>query len=141
MQKLHSQLRRAEREVKSPHAPIKGNVLCVDADDESRHLIAELLYECEVDFALTADDAVQLAHCRSYDLYFVDPAVPGFGERILDELRLYDRHVPLIICGAGPDGATSHDASARLQKPLCPAMIRLTAARLLAERLGRSRMT
>jgi CheY-like chemotaxis protein len=51
------------------------NVLCVDADDESRLLIAEVLYEHDVDFALTADDAVQLAHSRSYALCFIDPDV------------------------------------------------------------------
>lgn len=41
------------------------NILCVDADDYARLLIAELLYEHDVDFALTADDAVQLAHSRT----------------------------------------------------------------------------
>jgi CheY-like chemotaxis protein len=87
---------------------------------ESRYLIAELLYEYEVDFALTADDAVQLAHGRSYDLCFVDPSVPGSGGDVLDELRLYDPRTPLIICGGAGDGAANHNASAWLQKPLCP---------------------
>src|SRR3982751_5083808 len=76
-------------------------ILCIDADDESRLLIAEILYEHEVDFALTADDAVQLAHYRAYDLYLLDPAVPGFNDfDLVRELRRYDPHVPVIICSA-----------------------------------------
>ena len=83
------------------HTHMTAHILCVDADDHSRHLIAELLYEHEVDFALTADDAVELAHYHSYDLYFVDPEVPGYtGPQLLDALRFYDPDAPLIICAA-----------------------------------------
>jgi DNA-binding NtrC family response regulator len=115
-----------------------GHILCIDADDDSRHLIAELLYEHEVDFALTAEDAVQLAHYRHYDLYFVDPAVPGYtGSELLRDLRLYDEHAPVIICGgrreADGDGNT---VSARLRKPLCAALVRATAAGLLDDRIA-----
>jgi CheY-like chemotaxis protein len=110
-----------------------GNVLCIDADDESRHLIAELLYEHEVDFALTADDAVQLAHCRSYDLMFVDPAVPGYDTiDLLTELRLFQRRVPIVICTAGATQCTEGDnIPTQLAKPLSAAAIRETALRLL----------
>ena len=75
------------------------NILCVDADDYARLLIAELLYEHEVDFALTADDAVQLAHSRSYGLCFMDPAVPGFEDLdLIEEVRAYDAQMPIVIC-------------------------------------------
>ena len=109
------------------------NVLCVDADDTSRLLIAEILYEHEVDFALTADDAVQLAHSRRYDLCFVDPAVPGFADfDLLAELRTFDTRVPIVICSAGEravgEGA---DVRARLLKPLSAAAIRDAATRFM----------
>jgi CheY-like chemotaxis protein len=107
-------------------------VLCIDAEDESRLLVAEILYEHEVDFALTADDAVQLAHCRAYDLYFLDPAVPGFSEiDVIRELRRFDPHVPLVICTAS-DGALRYDGpiQARLRKPLSARCIRETVTRL-----------
>lgn len=115
-------------------APSSRSILCVDADDESRHLIAELLYEHEVDFALTADDAIQLAHSRSYELYFVDPAVPGFcASTLFHELRRYNPSAPIIICAShrytAPDGAMD----AFLDKPLCLSAIRQTAQRLLRD--------
>jgi DNA-binding response OmpR family regulator len=109
------------------------NVLCIDADDESRLLVAEILYEHEVDFALTADDAVQLAHCRAYDLYFLDPAVPGFDEMdVIRELRRFDSNVPLVICTAR-DSALGYGGlvQARLQKPLSARAIRETVMRLI----------
>jgi DNA-binding response OmpR family regulator len=96
-------------------------------------LIAETLFEYEVDFALTADDAVQLAHSRTYALYFLDPAVCGFHEvDLLTELHYYDPCVPLIIC-------TSSDrtlplpacAAAHIHKPLRSEVIRNTATRVL----------
>jgi DNA-binding response OmpR family regulator len=107
-------------------------VLCIDADDESRLLVAEILYEHEVDFALTADDAVQLAHCRAYDLYFLDPAVPGFSDMdLIRELHRFDHSVPLVICSAS-DPVLCHGESvqARLQKPLSARCIRETVTRL-----------
>ncbi|MDB5905449.1 MAG: DNA-binding response regulator [Betaproteobacteria bacterium] len=107
-------------------------VLCIDAEDESRLLVAEILYEHEVDFALTADDAVQLAHCRAYDLYFLDPAVPGFSEiDVIRELRRFDPHVPLVICTASdPVLCRGQSIQARLQKPLSARCIRETVTRL-----------
>jgi DNA-binding response OmpR family regulator len=109
------------------------NVLCIDADDESRLLVAEILYEHEVDFALTADDAVQLAHCRAYDLYFLDPAVPGFHEMdVIRELRRFDSNVPLVICTASdPAPGFAGPVQARLQKPLSARAIRETVMRLI----------
>jgi DNA-binding response OmpR family regulator len=107
-------------------------VLCIDADDESRLLVAEILYEHEVDFALTADDAVELAHCRAYDLYFLDPAVPGFSDMdLIGELRRFDPSVPLVICSAfDPVLCRGHPIQARLQKPHSARCIRETVTRL-----------
>jgi CheY-like chemotaxis protein len=105
------------------------NILCVDAEDTSRLLIAEILYEHEVDFALTADDAVQLARSRHYDLCFVDPAVPGFGDvDLLAELRAFDTRVPIVICSAS-ERALDDRAGIRacLLKPLSAAAIREAA--------------
>jgi DNA-binding response OmpR family regulator len=113
-----------------------SHILCVDADDDSRLLLAELLYEHEVDFALTGDDAVQLAHSRAYDLYVVDPNVPGCeGVDLLRDLRLYDRKKPLVICSAAEPGR--HDGVAvqgHLRKPLEAAIVRDTVTRLLRRR-------
>jgi DNA-binding response OmpR family regulator len=115
-----------------PHVRSTPNVLCIDADDESRLLVAEILYEHEVDFALTADDAVQLAHCREYDLYFLDPAVPGFHEMdVIRELRRFDSNAPLVICTAcDPALGYGGPVQARLQKPLSARAIRETVMRL-----------
>jgi DNA-binding response OmpR family regulator len=119
----------------SPGRPLlrsTPNVLCIDADDESRLLVAEILYEHEVDFALTADDAVQLAHCRAYDLYFLDPAVPGFDDMdVIRELRRFDPCAPLVICTAS-DPALRYDGpvQARLQKPLSARAVWETVTRL-----------
>jgi CheY-like chemotaxis protein len=109
-------------------------VLCIDSDDESRLLVAEILYEHEVDFALTADDAVQLAHCRAYDLYFLDPAVPGFSEiDVIRELRRFDPHVPLVICSASDPVLCRGDSiQARLRKPLSARAVRETVTRLVS---------
>jgi DNA-binding response OmpR family regulator len=109
------------------------NILCVDADDTSRLLIAEILYEHEVDFALTADDAVQLARSRHYDLCFVDPAVSGFADfDLLTELRAFDTRVPIVICSER-ERALGDRAGirARLLKPLSAAAIREAATRLM----------
>jgi DNA-binding response OmpR family regulator len=118
------------------YPPVRSapKVLCIDADDESRLLVAEILYEHEVDFALTADDAVQLAHCRAYDLYFLDPAVPGFAEmHVIRELRRYDLCVPLVICTASdPVLWYGESIQARLQKPLSARALRETVTRLVS---------
>ena len=100
----------APRHDAPPHAK---RILCVDADDSTRLYAAELLYEYEVDFALTGDDAVQLAHARSYDLYLVDPDVPGCDNiDLLDDLRTYDPAAPVILCtrsnGTHPSFTTAH---------------------------------
>lgn len=109
------------------------NILCIDAEDESRLLIAEILYEHEVDFALTADDAVQLAHYRPYDLYLLDPSLPGFNDfDLVRELRRYDAHVPLVICTSSDRLLAADEVvQARLEKPLAPRAVRETATRLL----------
>jgi DNA-binding NtrC family response regulator len=120
----------------SPRARAGHNVLCGDADDHARLLIAELLYEHDVDFALTADDAVQLAHCRSYQLCFIDPAVPRFADfDLVAELRAYDLQLPVVICSTS-NAALRHEATfhARLTKPLCAFAVRDTATRILLAR-------
>jgi DNA-binding NtrC family response regulator len=110
------------------------NVLCIDADDESRLLVSEILYEHDVDFALTADDAVQLAHSRSYDLYLLDPCVPGYADfDLVRELRRFDAHVPLVICSApGRTPVHADLIQAHLDKPLSARLLREIATRVLA---------
>jgi DNA-binding NtrC family response regulator len=110
------------------------NILCIDADDHARLLIAELLYERDVDFALTAEDAIQLAHSRAYCLCFIDPAVPGFGDfDVLAEVRAFDPHLPIVIssgseCAFAANGAVQ----GRLSKPLCAFAVREMATRLIS---------
>ena len=109
------------------------SILCVDADDDSRLFAAELLYEYDVDFALTGEDAVQLAHSRAYDLYLVDPDVPGC-ERVdlLQDLRLYDKGVPIVLCmSAGRLAAAEDVAEACLRKPYNGAELRAVVERLV----------
>ena len=111
----------------------RQNVLCIDAEDDSRLLIAEVLYEHEVDFALTADDAVQLAHCRSYSLCFLDPQVPGFGHTdVIREFTVFNAHAALVICTTvewSPPETTLRWVV--LRKPLSGFTVRETAVRLL----------
>ena len=109
------------------------SILCVDADDEARLFAAELLYEYDVDFALTGDDAVQLAHSRAYDLYLVDPDVPGC-ERVdlVTDLRFYDKGVPLVICtGDGEWHGHAGKAEACLSKPFNAVELRALVESLL----------
>ena len=119
------------------HAPARPscNVLCADADDDSRLLIAEILYEYDVDFALTADDAVQLAYSRAYDLCFVDPALPGFSELLIPQLRLFNADLPVVMC-IGSRARTCYGAAihAILHKPLSALAVRTTAMRELRTR-------
>jgi DNA-binding NtrC family response regulator len=127
---------------KNAHLPVRrsGNILCIDAEDESRLLVAEILYEHEVDFALTADDAVQLARVRSYALYFVDPAVPQFDDfDLFAELRAANRETPVVLCIGGRDTAGERLAAAVLPKPLAATAIRNTADRLLEDMLAGAR--
>jgi CheY-like chemotaxis protein len=116
------------------------HILCVDADDESRLLAAELLYEHEVDFALTGDDAVQLAQSRSYDLLLVDPNVPGCEPAsLLEDLRLYGGFVPLILTSVDDTRAGSRQAEAAdllLPKRLHVAELRTLVTRLLGAQDG-----
>lgn len=106
----------------APHAA--HSILCVDADDFARLLLAELLYEYEVDFALTADDAVQLAHSRTYALCFMDPAVPGFRDLdLIEEVRAYEPQMPIVICSA-TEVPLSAQVQGRLLKPICPSAAR-----------------
>jgi CheY-like chemotaxis protein len=109
-----------------------AKVLCIDSDDDSRHLIAEVLYECDVDFGLTADDALQLARCRSYDLCFVDPATVGFAESDLDgQLRRLQPRTAIVICGQSHACRADLQPNAVLDKPLRASAIREVAQRLL----------
>ena len=119
----------AKREAPSGHT---RSILCIDADDESRHLIAEILDEHEVDFALTMEDAVQLAGSRTDDLCFIDLAVPGCADvDLVRELRAFDGRVPVVICSNGAAASISPQKQACLAKPLSAAAVRETAIDLL----------
>jgi DNA-binding response OmpR family regulator len=66
-------------------------------------------------------------------LFLLDPAVPGFADfDLVQELRRYDAHVPLVIYGTdGDDAHTNEPAQAVLTKPLSARAVRETATRLL----------
>jgi len=115
-----------ERPSRDPFANIdRRNVLCVDAEQSARLVIAHTMRGYDVDFALTAEDAEELAACRTYRWCFIDPSLPRLrGATLLHELRAVNPAIAIVVCTRSPavQDSTISDLGcfAHLRKPVSP---------------------
>ena len=112
-------------------------LLYVDADDEARLLMHELLAPHAVDIAVTAAEARALVHGHSYDLFVVSGgAADSTAIGLCEWLRRVDSRTPIVFCSS--DGSARHQTAAiaagalrYLVKPLDPTLLRSTLGLLL----------
>lgn len=79
---------------------INKRILCVEDDDETRHLLVRFLdrHGYETLAVETAQEALELAHHHSFNLYVIDSWLPAEGGTSLCRmLREFDPHTPIII--------------------------------------------
>ena len=119
-----------------------GSVLLVDDDDQVRRVVGKLLMSIGLDVKAVAGGAAGL---QVYDeqpgaiavvvLDWLMPEMPG--ERVLRELRLRDRTLPVILMsGYGSDRLEHHDEHVVcLQKPMTIDELEAAVRRACAHRL------
>src|SRR5688572_28697069 len=73
--------------------PSKGRILCTEDDSDTRELIVLVLDSqgFAVTCAESADQAIELARTRGFDLYLVDNRMPDLsGTELTEKLRDFD---------------------------------------------------
>ncbi|MEN3353567.1 MAG: two-component system, OmpR family, response regulator [Betaproteobacteria bacterium] len=113
-------------------------ILCVDNDDESRCLLAELLAGYRVVFACNAFEGLRELHTGIFNAYLLEYSLPDWsGAQLCQQIRKVDPHAPVLFCSAAAraadrDCAMRAGGSAYLCKPIHPSRL-LAQLRMLLE--------
>lgn len=80
--------------------PTRRRILCVDDDEDTCLLLTRLLeregYEAKA--AVSVEQALQLSHRDSFNLYILDAWFEeGSGTSLCRQMREYDPHTPIIF--------------------------------------------
>jgi sigma-B regulation protein RsbU (phosphoserine phosphatase) len=114
------------------------SILCVQADEEERALLAELLRAYRMVFACNAYEALRELGRGVFDAYVLDLWLPDWsGAQLCREVRKIDPHGPVLFCTAAARLEDRHRAiraggSAYLCKPIDPLRL-LAQLRVLLE--------
>jgi DNA-binding response OmpR family regulator len=114
------------------------SILCVQADEEERALLAELLKAYHTVFACNAYEAMRELDRGVFDGYVLDLWLPdGSGEQVCREVRRIDPHGPVLFYTAAAriedrNRAIGAGGSAYLCKPIDPSRL-LAQLRVLLE--------
>jgi DNA-binding response OmpR family regulator len=111
-------------------------LLYVDADEEARLLMRDLLAPHDIDIVPNDEEARVLARRASYDVYIVSTAPDGSGLALCEWLHRIDPRTPLIYCSSNASAQHQSRAIAAgalrcLVKPIDPSSLRSTLGLLL----------
>jgi DNA-binding response OmpR family regulator len=108
----------------------RRSVLCVEDDPESRMLLAAILPDHTLVFALNAFEAIRCMNARAFHGYVLDYWLPDWsGPALCREIRKTDPHGPIVFCTAAAresdmKRALRAGANAYLCKPVDPDLLR-----------------
>ena len=116
-------------------------ILCVEDDAESRGVLANVLSDHKLVFAINAFEALRHVNAGSHHGYVLDYWLPDWsGPALCREIRKVDPHGPVVFCTAAArdsdrNRALRAGANAYLTKPIDPDALRakLRAFLTLAE--------
>ena len=97
-------------------APLAGNILVVDDEDDVRRIITDALVSADhvVEGAGDAESALELLEDGSYDLAFVDINLPGMsGFDLLERYQAGDGQTPIVIITGRATVASAIEATGR----------------------------
>jgi DNA-binding response OmpR family regulator len=133
------------RKETSPVTSPKGRILCTEDDPDTRDLIALVLSQHGFDVMCTAnaDEAINLAKTRDFDLYLLDNWMPALsGPDLTRKLREFDVSTPILFYSGAAyevdkEAARLSGAQGYLVKPangdqLIAEVVRLIAASRIA---------
>jgi DNA-binding response OmpR family regulator len=121
--------------------PSKGRILCTEDDSDTRELIVLVLDSqgFAVTCAESADQAIELARTRGFDLYLVDNRMPDLsGTELTEKLRDFDTFTPILFYSAAAyqtdkDAARLAGAQGYLVKPASNEDLVAEIGRLISE--------